>query len=257
MMACRASIVALVQRVTPISAARAMLMGGTSNADAQARGADTAIMMPEAADVPMPPPVISVSVTGASDYIFRGVSQTENGPAIFGGAKINYDHFYVAAGGENVDFRNGINAEYDLSAGWSPSLTGFNFDVGAVRYGYIGAPTGVSIDTIEVRGSVSRTFGAVKLGGAVNYAFEYFGTKRPATYFEGNAGYRVTPKLTVSGAAGRQQIDAGNSYTTWNVGAGYAFDKHFAVGLRYADTDAHHFGRLYRSHLVASAKLGF
>jgi uncharacterized protein (TIGR02001 family) len=246
-----------MRSMAPFLAALAMLGGGATSANAQARGADTAIVMPEPVDVPMPPPVLSVSVTGASDYIFRGVSQTENGPAIFGGAKISYDHFYVAAGGENVDFRNGIDAEYDLSAGWAPSLTGFDLDVGVVRYGYIGAPTGVSIDTVELRGSVSRKFGAIKLGAAVNYAIDYFGTKRPATYFEGNAGYRFTPKLTVSGAVGRQQIDAGNSYTTWNAGAGYAFNKHIAVGLRYTDTDAHDFGRLYRSHVVVSAKLGF
>ena len=244
-------------RVALLFAALAMLAGGASTAQAQVRGADTAIVMPEQANVPMPPPVLSVSVTGASDYIFRGVSQTENGPAVFGGAKISYDHFYVAAGGENVDFRNGIEVEYDLSAGWASSLAGFDVDVGAIRYGYIGAPTGVSIDTTELRGSVSRTFGAIKVGGAVNYAFEYFGSKRPGTYFEGNAGYSLTPKLTVSGAVGRQQIDAGNSYTTWNVGAGYAFNKHIAVGVRYTDTDVHDFGRLYRSHLVASAKLGF
>ena len=256
MIASTSGTLALV-RMAAFSAAVAMLGGAASNAHAQVRGADTAIVMPDQATVPMPPPVLSVSLTGASDYIFRGVSQTENGPAIFADAKISYDHFYVAAGGENVDFRNGIDVEYDLSAGWASSLAGFDMDVGAIRYGYIGAPTGVSIDTIELRGSVSRTFGAIKVGGAVNYAFEYFGSKRPGTYFEGNAGYSFTPKLTLSGAVGRQQIDAGNSYTTWNVGAGYAFNKHIAVGIRYTDTDVHDFGRLYRSHLVASAKLAF
>ncbi len=48
-----------------------------------------------------------------------------------------------------------------------------------------------------------------------------------------------------------------NSYTTWNAAAGYAFDKHGAVGLRHTDKDAHDFGRLYKSHVVASVKLGF
>ncbi|GHH24735.1 hypothetical protein GCM10008023_37150 [Sphingomonas glacialis] len=256
MIASTSGTLALV-RMAALSAAVAMLGGAASNAHAQVRGADTAIVMPDEATVPMLPPVLSVSLTGASNYIFRGVSQTENGPAIFAGAKISYDHFYVAAGGENVDFRNGIDVEYDLSAGWASSLAGFDMDVGAIRYGYIGAPTGVSIDTIELRGSVSRTFGAIKVGGSVNYAFEYFGSKRPGTYFEGNASYSFTPKLTVSGAVGRQQIDAGNSYTAWNAGAGYAFNKHIAVGIRYTDTDVHDFGRLYRRHLVASAKLGF
>ncbi|AYJ84581.1 hypothetical protein D3Y57_00195 (plasmid) [Sphingomonas paeninsulae] len=138
-MIARTSGTCALGRVALSFAALAMLAGGASTAQAQVRGADTAIVMPEQTNVPMPPPVLSVSVTGASDYIFRGVSQTENGPAVFAGAKINYDHFYVAAGGENVDFRNGIDVEYDLSAGWASSLAGFDVDVGAIRYGYIGA----------------------------------------------------------------------------------------------------------------------
>jgi uncharacterized protein (TIGR02001 family) len=237
--------------------AAVLLAGGASQAEAQVQGADTAITPPKPAAMPISAPVFTISVTGASDYIFRGVSQTENGAAIFGGAKVSYDHFYLGVGGENVDFRNGINVEYDLSGGWTPSLGKFNFDLGAIRYGYIGAAPGVTIDTIELHAAVSRAIGPVTLGASVNRAFEYFGTNRPAIYVEGNAAFAITPRLTASGAVGRQEIDAGNSFTTWNVGGGYAFDKHIAVGLRYTDTDAHDFGRLYKRHVVASVKLGF
>ncbi len=111
MMARPATTLALIRRTMPIAAVLVSLAGGEAAADAQARGPDTAIVMPELVEAPMPPPVVSFSVTGASDYIFRGVSQTENGPAIFVGSKVSYDHFYIAAGGENVYFRNGIDAE--------------------------------------------------------------------------------------------------------------------------------------------------
>jgi uncharacterized protein (TIGR02001 family) len=201
-------------------------------------------------------PVFTFNLTGATNYIFRGVSQTENGPAAFGSVKASYDQFYAAAGAENVDFHNSTDAEYDLSAGWTPSIDGFHFDVGAIRYGYINQPIRTDIDTTEVRGTVAHKFGDLKFGVAVNHAFDYFGTKKSATYFEGNAAYAISDQLTASGAIGRQTIDAGNSYSTWNVGASYGFTKNIAVDLRYLDTDSHRFGKLYDSHFVASLKLG-
>jgi uncharacterized protein (TIGR02001 family) len=218
-------------------------------------GTGTAIAEPPAEPPQMP--VFTFNVTGATDYIFRGVSQTENQPVIFGSAKVAYDHFYAAAGAETVDFHNSINAEYDLSAGWTPSIDKFNFDLGVIRYGYVNEPPHVSIDTIEVRGAASRKFDKLKLGVALNYAPDYFGTKRSGTYFEGNAAYAITDKLAASGAVGQQIISAGNSFSTWNAGASYALTKNLALDLRYYDTDTHRFGSLYRSHYVAALKLGF
>jgi uncharacterized protein (TIGR02001 family) len=236
-----------------------LLVAGVSAAQAEApqtgSGTGTAIAEPPAPPPQMP--VFTFNLTAASNYIFRGVSQTENQPAIFGSAKVTYDHFYAAAGAENVDFHNGIDAEYDMSAGWTPSLDGFNFDLGAIRYGYINAPAHVSIDTTEIRGAVSHKFGDIKLGVALNYAPDYFGTKESGTYFEGNAAYTITDQLAASGAVGRQTISAGDSFTTWNLGASYAFTKNLALDLRYYDTDSHNFGSLYRSHYVAALKLGF
>lgn len=247
----------LMSRLVAIAGTFALFASGSSAADAQVHGSDTETMLPEVPVAEPPPPVFSVNLTGASDYIFRGVSQTENHAAIFGSAKVAYDHFYLAAGGENVDFHNGINTEYDLSGGWTPSLAKFDFDLGFIRYGYIGAPAGVSIDTVELHAAVARTIGPVKLGASFHHALEYFGTKRPANYFEGNTTYTIVHGLTLRGAIGRQEIDAGHSFTTWNLGPAYALNKHIAVGFRYSDTDAHADGRLYGPHYVGSVRVGF
>jgi len=226
-------------------------------AEAPQTGSGTGTAIAEPPEVPPQMPVFNFNLTAASNYIFRGVSQTENHAVMLGSAKISYDHFYAAAGAENVDFHNGIDAEYDLSAGWTPSLDEFNFDLGAIRYGYLNAPTHVSIDTIEARGAVSRKFGKIKLGVALNYTPNYFGTKDSGTYFEGNAAYAITDQLAASGAVGHQAISAGDSFSTWNLGASYAFTKNLALDLRYFDTDSHRFGSLYFSHYVAALKLGF
>lgn len=195
----------------------------------------------------------SFSATAASDYIFRGVSQTENGPDGFLAARLTSDDFYAGVGGESVNFHNGITGEYDLSAGWMPSYDGFNFNVGAIRYGYTNEPAHVNLDTLEFLGAISHAAGPFTLGASVHYTPNYFGTHEDGTYYEGTLSYPVPllDGLSLNGAVGYQQKSVGGSFTNWNLGASYSFFDHLALSLRYTDTDAHRFGKTYNSHFVA------
>jgi uncharacterized protein (TIGR02001 family) len=245
-----------------ILAAAPMIMLGLGCSTARATPPDTTSMPQLALPQATPPepvvagPVFAFTVTAASDYIFRGISQTQNGAAVFGSGRVSYDNFYVGVGLENVDFHNSTTAEYDLSAGWTPVVHGFRFDFGVVRYGYIDQPAHTEIDTAEVKAVVLHDFGPVTLGGGVYYTGNYFGSHRDDVYGEGRAAYKITPKLTLSGAAGRQSGGL-SSHTTWNAGATYAFAKHLALDLRYADTDQHDLGKTYHSHFTASLTASF
>jgi uncharacterized protein (TIGR02001 family) len=81
---------------------------------------------------------ISGNVTLTSDYVWRGISQTQNNGAIQGG--IDYAHesgFYAGAWGSNVDFDNDASLELDLYAGYSRELSdGITIDVGVLKYAY-------------------------------------------------------------------------------------------------------------------------
>jgi len=202
-------------------------------------------------------PVFAYSVTGASNYIFRGVSQTSNDPAIFGAARVTYDQFYAGFGIENVNFHNSTAAEYDLSGGWTPKIAGFRFDFGVIRYGYINEPAFTHIDTVDFKAVALHDFGPVTLGAAVYYTADFFGTGHKAVYFEGRATYRITKKLSLAGTLGRQTIDEGIDHDTWNLGANYAFTKNIALDLRYYDTNQHRLGSDYKSHYVAAIKASF
>jgi uncharacterized protein (TIGR02001 family) len=242
--------------------AAAMIMLGLGCSTARAAPPDTTSMPQLALPQATPPepvvagPVFAFTATAATDYIFRGISQTENGAAVFGSGRVSYDNFYAGVGMENVNFHNSTTAEYDLSAGWTPAVNGFRFDFGVVRYGYIDQPAHTEIDTAEVKAVVLHDFGPVTLGGAVYYSGNYFGSHRDDVYGEGRVTYRITPKLKISGAAGRQSGGA-SDHTTWNAGATYAFTKHLALDLRYADTDEHDLGKLYGSHFTASVTAAF
>ncbi len=219
--------------------------------------AAAACLMPATAHAQdLPTPQVSVGVTAATDYIFRGVSQTRNDPAIFGSARLTVGQLYAGAGIENVDFNTSITAEYDLSAGWKPTVAGFALDLGVIRYGYLDEPAH-HIDTVDFKAVASHRIGPATIGAAVYYTPDYFGSHRDGVYYEANGAVPVWQKLSLSAALGRQTIGAGGDYTTWNAGADYALAKHLSVGVHYYDTDTHGAGKVYGSHVVGAISAAF
>jgi len=237
---------------------------GTLAAPADTSPPDTSSMPQLALPQATPPQEVSAAVpqftfnaTAATDYVFRGISQTEDGAAVFGAARATYDNFYVGVGVENVNFHNSTDAEYDLSAGWTPIVAGFRLDLGVIRYGYIDQPAHTRIDTTELKAVALHDFGPATLAVAVYYTQNFFGSSHDGVYVEGRGSYRITKTLTASGALGRQTVDSGADHTTWNAGLTYAFTKHVALDLRYYDTDQHDLGKPYGSHYVAAIKGSF
>lgn len=198
---------------------------------------------------------VSVTLSAATDYVFRGISQSAEDPAVFAAVSVNYQGFYAGAGTENVDFP-GIDQEYDLWAGYVFDLAdGTSLDVGVVRYGYIDSP--VDIDTVEIKAALSTSLGQTGLGVAGYWTPDYFGTDDEGFYAEINAAQPISENLRVSGALGHQWIGAGGDYLTWNVGASYTVLPGASVDVRYHDTDTDAFGTLADSRVVGSFSVSF
>jgi uncharacterized protein (TIGR02001 family) len=184
-----------------------------------------------------------VAITGnvgiVSDYVFRGVSQTLEDPAIQGGVDLTAGMFYAGAWASNVDFGTTTDAEIDVYAGLKPELAGFTFDFAAIYYGYIDSPAGPEEAYWEFKGAVSRPFGPLTLGGAVFYSPEFYLETGETWYYEANAAFAFSDTFSMSGAIGEQTYQdlGGADYTTWNVGATWAFAPHLSADLRYHDTD--------------------
>jgi len=75
-----------------------------------------------------------------SDYVWRGISQNAEDPAIQGG--LDYTHksgVYVGIWGSNVDFGGSESTEFDIYAGWSTELeNGVGINLGILEYTYHG-----------------------------------------------------------------------------------------------------------------------
>jgi uncharacterized protein (TIGR02001 family) len=205
-------------------------------------------------------PSIAWNVAVGSDYVFRGVSQTEEDAAISGGVDLTSGSVYAGAWASNVAFPGDpdTNAEIDLYAGVRPEFAGWNWDVGAVGYFYTGQPNGADYDYVEVKVAASRAFGPATLGAAVYYSPDFFGAAEDeATYVEANAAFSPADKWTVSGAVGRQFVSSDFDYTTWNLGLARQLTDNLALDVRYHDTDEHGFGDIYGSRAVVSLKAVF
>lgn len=179
---------------------------------------------------------VSFNVGAATDYVFRGVSQTD-GPQIFGGVDITGGPLYAGAWVSNVDFGDSTNAEIDLYAGAKGELGPVAVDAAVIYYAYSGAPSGTDYDYLEFKLAGSIPAGPATLGAAVYYSPEFFGGIGSAVYYEANAAIPVAEKWTISGAIGEQTFDIGGDYTTYNIGVAWqAFEK-VGFDLRFHDSD--------------------
>lgn len=179
--------------------------------------------------------VAQAQVTGnlglTSDYRFRGVSQTQNAPAVQGG--IDYAHksgFYVGNWNSSVAsqmYTNGSGVESDLYAGYKGKFLGFDVDVGSYNYFYpratTSANTGSNFDTYEAFVGVGK--GPVSAKYSRTLGDGYFGTAnaRGTGYYEANVNFPVTAKVSLLAHVGRTEVanSSNLNYNDINVGVGY------------------------------------
>jgi uncharacterized protein (TIGR02001 family) len=143
-----------------------------------------------AAPAATPEHTISGNLTIASDYRFRGFSQTDYQPAIQGG--VDYSHssgFYLGNWNSNISstLYNGAPIEMDFYGGWKKTFDGgFGLDIGAIYYYYPG--TGEYNPDFEAKNFeayIGGSWGPVSL--KYYYAFtDFFGLKGPGVDTEGS-----------------------------------------------------------------------
>lgn len=132
---------------------------------------------PAAAPAPTPEFTVTGSVALASQYRFRGISQSDNKPVIQGSLTITHaSGFYLSTWGSSASANNAVNiggTEIDVYAGYSHALQGgVTIDGGLYGYLYPGSSkaVGISENYYEVYGDVSKVFGPVTAKAGVNWA---------------------------------------------------------------------------------------
>jgi uncharacterized protein (TIGR02001 family) len=192
----------------------------------------------------------SITLTGTSDYIFRGISFNDERPAFQPYVEFTYGIGYVGFWFSNISGEGFDPMEMDIVAGIRPVTGPVSWDLGVLYYTYPANSLGWSAtDYVEFKVGASITPITNLTLGVTGYWTPDQANYGQTETVEGTASYAL-PKFaifdpTISALIGYSNGDDGFSpcacvsrtdYTYWNVGLKLAVDKYF-MDFRYWDTD--------------------
>lgn len=183
-------------------------------------------------------------VVAASDYVWRGVSQTMEDPALQLEAYVEHSSgFYVGGFASNADFGDpddGIDYELNGFVGWAGALndsTELDVFVSRVAYpGHNGADYDSDYTEIEATLSFVEQYHV-----GVAYSPDIFNLGGKGWYYYAGAAFPLADTgLTLGLQAGHYDLDdaAGDSYSDWLV----SLDRDFGpinAKLQYSDTSSY------------------
>lgn len=194
------------------------------------------------------PGAFSASAALTSDYVFRGISQSDENPAIQGSLDWTHDSgLFVGVWGSSVDFDDGdqASAELDWYAGWAGDYRAVGVDVRAIYYSYPGADTAREYDYWELGLAGTMTpLADLELTLGYNVSPDFFNESGVGHYVRGGAAYRIGGLLvpvTVKADVGRQWIGDNAAFGTpdywhWTLGVGVTVEG-LDLAVAYSDTD--------------------
>ncbi|CAK0747225.1 conserved exported hypothetical protein [Gammaproteobacteria bacterium] len=166
-----------------------------------------------------PPSPITGSLALTSDYIFRGISQTQEKPAIQGG--LTYTHesgLHAGLWGSNINFKpkdnpnaynDNASLELDLGAGYGGKISdALTWDIGATYYSYPGSNLhGASkYGFWEILPTMVYDFGAAKVTGQLAYSPDFFGVAKRGTYAMAALDVPLPADFTLNAHIGQQWL---------------------------------------------------
>ena len=183
---------------------------------------------------------LSANVAATSNYLWRGVTQTDDAAAISGG--IDYAHesgFYAGTWASNIDFDDDASYELDFYLGFSGEISeGVGYDVGYIYYAY---PDSAEVDSTneydfgEIYGSLSYSYFSVSASYGINNddGAEFADS---SLYLSGDAEFEVAEGLTLALHVGSYDFDKdyGEDYVDYGVSLSKGG---FSFGLSDTDMD--------------------
>ena len=174
---------------------------------------------------------LSANIGATNNYLWRGVTQTNNDAAISGG--IDYEHksgFYFGTWASNASWAEKMTYELDFYGGFSGDLgNGLGYDLGYIYYNYDNSSDS---DFSEVYAHL--TYGVFTLGYNTLVDSDAGGRFADDTYISADAEFEIADGLALTVHAGNYNFNAGGNYTDYGVSISKA---DFAFGLSDTDID--------------------
>ncbi|MCP5178471.1 MAG: hypothetical protein H6993_10945 [Pseudomonadales bacterium] len=187
---------------------------------------------------------LTANATATSNYIWRGLTQTENEAAIQGG--LDYSHesgFYIGTWASNVNYGAGdpYSYEHDIYFGWSGTAGEVDWDVGYLYYNYDSA---ANFDFGEVYASLGYAGFSLKAMVLTNTEADEVGNQDfgfgKAMYISGDYSFTTGNEIELGAHVGWHDGDFAEAF---NGVDGSYFDYNVYIaknGFKFmiSDTDA-------------------
>jgi uncharacterized protein (TIGR02001 family) len=192
---------------------------------------------------------ITGSVTLTSEYVYRGISQTQEDIAVQGAINIGLTKgWYLNLWGSNVDFGGDAQAEVDVYLGRAGARdSGLKWDFGLLYYAY---PSESDLDFLEIYGGVGWKTVMVKY----SYSDDFAGTDDDGHYFEINYDQPFADRYGLVAHAGYSLFGDGvglEDYSDYRLGL-YATVSRLTFDLSFYTTDEKQLGNLDDERVVFS-----
>jgi len=190
---------------------------------------------------------LSANATVTTNYLFRGIPQSADNPAVQGGLDYAFGDsgFAVGTWASSVNFRddpNGDNTifELDLYASYSGSIGNFGYNVGVIGYLYPSQSSAVDPkwDFFEINGGISYDFGVAAVSGKIFYSPDNIGSS--TWYWTGGVTVPLGSIFALNGNIGYWDWQDtgydGLDALDWNIGISATYEI-YTLAVMYADTD--------------------
>ncbi len=200
------------------------------------------------------PQNISGSVWLTTDYVFRGLSNTNENPAAQGSLDYTFKGFYVGIWGSNTSLTDAA-IEIDYYGGYAGSFGNLGYDIMAIYYSYPDGGSDPEPNYFEAHLGLTYTFAGIPLaptlGAGYNYSPDFFGEDGDAHYVNGTLELSLPYQFALGGEVGYQDVegdestgdglgmdgDDGFDYVHWRIGLSKEIPKWFMLDLSYHDND--------------------
>ncbi len=202
------------------------------------------------AKAPEPDYTLSYNAGVVSDYRYRSISQTRLKPAVQAGADFAHKSgLYLGAWATNIKWIKDSGAtdgsiELDLYGGYKGSAGDIAYDVGFLRYEYVGNKLGkvagfANANTNEVYAAATVGPFTAKYSHSLSNLFGYVASKN-SQYLDLNATFDLGNGWSVTPHVGRQVIknNEAYNYTDYSVTLGKDLGDGLSASLMLVDTNA-------------------
>lgn len=190
------------------------------------------------------PWVLEGSAGIKTDYVFRGISRSDEDIAVFGGLDFVHDNgAYAGLSISTIEDRLGHDVELEGHAGYGFSTEAYDFDLRVAYDSFHG--NGDSGGYFEAQGTISRDYGLAYVTGGLSFTPDdrEFGDGR-SIYGFAEAEIPIPlpkfPPMSVAIHLGYEDFE--NDFDKWDwYAALYTEIKGFELGIGYYDTNLGNF----------------